>query len=72
MPMNFPTMDSLKNRAKQREFRQPEENETEKDYRSAFAAFMYPIDMVESMEIDSSKGWDQWNEVDKTDFIDRL
>lgn len=57
--MNFPDMESLKNRAEQREFRQPLDGETESEYRTAFADFMKPKDRVESMEIRSSKGWDQ-------------
>lgn len=59
MPMSFPDMDSLKFRAKQREFRQPNEDETEAEYREAFANFMVNVDRVESAEIRTGRGWDQ-------------
>jgi len=59
MPLDFPDMASLKRRAKIRGFRQPTENETEDEYRSAFSHFMLGIDRVESAEISSGKGWDK-------------
>lgn len=58
MPMDFPNLESLKSRAKQRGFRQPEANESEEQYRQAFADYMRPIDPVESTEIRSGLGWD--------------
>ena len=58
MPMDFPDMESLKNRAAQRKFREPLEGETEAVYREAFADFMKDVDLIESMEIRSSVGWD--------------
>jgi len=57
--MYFPTIESLQNRAEQRGFRQPKKGETEADYRELFAIYMRPIDIVESAEIRSSKGWDK-------------
>lgn len=59
MPMSFPDMQSLINRAEMRGFRQPEENESEAEYRTAFADFMHNVDMVESAEIRTGRGWDQ-------------
>lgn len=59
MPMSFPNFESLKNRAKQRDFRQPNEGETEDQYRTAFADFMLSVDRVESAEIRNKLGWDQ-------------
>lgn len=59
MPMSFPDMDSLKNRAKQRGFREPHENETEESFRNALADFMLNVDRVESAEIRTGKGWDE-------------
>lgn len=59
MPLCFPDMESLKNRAIQRKFRQPTEGETEAQYREAFADFMTNVDRVESSEIRSGKGWDE-------------
>lgn len=51
MSMTFPTLESLMQRAKQRGFRQPHDNEMEAQYRAAFADFMQDVDMVEAGEI---------------------
>lgn len=59
MPMSFPDMESLKSRAQQRGFRQPNENETEAEFRNALADFMVNVDRVESAEIRTGKGWDE-------------
>lgn len=59
MPMNFPDMDSLKNTAAWRGFRQPQEGETEQQYRQAFYNFMVYVDSVEASEIRSGVGWDK-------------
>lgn len=59
MPMSFPDLESLKRRAAQREFRQPFEEESEQQYRAAFADFMMGVDRVESAEIRSGLGWDK-------------
>jgi|TARA_R110000824_G_scaffold82768_2_gene207385 hypothetical protein len=69
MPMDFPDMASLTSRATQRDFRQPHEGETEVQFRAAFADFMKPIDLVESMEIRTSRGWDNMNEVQTTEML---
>lgn len=58
MPMSFPDFESLKRRAEQRKFRQPNEGESEADYRKAFADFMMDVDRVESSEIRTGRGWD--------------
>lgn len=58
MPMYFPNMKSLSNRAAQRGFRQPHEGEEEDVYRAAFATFMRDVDLVESLEIADGRGWD--------------
>lgn len=60
MPMDFPDFESLRMRAKDRNFRQPLDGETEQQYRDAFAIFMADIDLVESMEISAKVGWDLW------------
>lgn len=57
MPRSFPTMESLTSNAKMRNFRQPNEGESEEEYREAFADFMRGVDLVESAEIRSGKGW---------------
>lgn len=59
MPMSFPNMQSLKDRAQQRNFRQPEEDETEENYRAEFARFMRNVDIIEAMEIADGRGWDE-------------
>jgi hypothetical protein len=69
--MDFPDMDSLTQRATQRDFRQPREGETEAQFRTAFADFMQPIDSVESMEIRTSRGWDNMNKVQTLDMLSR-
>lgn len=51
MPMTFPDFQSLKERATQRNFRQPLDGETEDQYRAIFADFMQKVDMVEAGEI---------------------
>lgn len=51
MPMTFPTFESLTSRAAQRKFRLPHPDETEEQYRTAFADFMQDVDMVEAAEI---------------------
>jgi hypothetical protein len=60
MPMSFPDYDSLRRRAILWKFRTPNEGESEQDFRAALADFVDPHDLVESMEIRSSVGWDQF------------
>jgi hypothetical protein len=71
MPMDFPDMKSLKDAAEVHKFRQPNEGETEQDYRKALADHVLPLDFVESQEIRTSKGWDQWNEGETADLLMR-
>lgn len=59
MPRSFPNLKSLENNAAMRGFRTINKSETEDEYRIAFADFMKTVDIVESMEIRSGKGWDQ-------------
>lgn len=49
--MYFPDFHSLKRGAAFRQFREPNEGETEAEFREAFADFMFFVDKVESMEI---------------------
>lgn len=60
MPMNFPNMESLKQAAKVHKFREPEEGETEPQFRCALHQHVLPIDRVEAFEIAFKVGWDQW------------
>ena len=69
MPMSFPDMKSLEQAAKVHGFRQPEENETEPQFRKELADHVSQIDIVESMEIRSSRGWDEWTDDDKKGFF---
>ena len=77
MPLSFPDMQSLRSRAELRGFRQPFtcstcSPETEDAYRIAFADFMQGVDPCESMEIRTSKGWDEWDQASKTEMVVRL
>lgn len=71
MPMNFPDMDALKDAARVHKFRAPHEGELEIEYRMALADHVRPIDLVESQEIRTGKGWDQWDDENKSDLIKR-
>lgn len=69
MPMNFPDMSSLIQAAEVHKFRQPHEGESEADYRLELAHHVEPIDLVESMEIRTSVGWDQFSERDNVSML---
>lgn len=57
MPRSFPDMDSLKRQAPRYDFRQPNEGESEEDYRTALADVALKVDPVESAEIRNKVGW---------------
>ena len=69
MPMSFPDMRSLELAAKTHNFRPPNEGESEGDFRTALADHVKPIDRVESFEIRTGKGWNQWSEYEKLKFL---
>ncbi len=71
MPMSFPDMKALKRAAECWKFREPNDGETEADYRKALADFVQPQDFIESQEIRTSKGWDQWNDRENKDMLRR-
>lgn len=71
MPMDFPDFDSLKRHAEVYQFRQPNEGETESEYRTALADHVQPRDFVESCEIRNKVGWDKFTEMQKTDMLKR-
>lgn len=71
MPRDFPDMNSLKSAAKVHNFRQPNNGESEAEYRSALASHVEPIDFIESCEIRTSKGWDKFSEADNMDMLSR-
>lgn len=68
MPMNFPDSDgfpqlgSLINAAEVHHFRNPNENESQDDYRVALADHVASIDFIESEEIRNKVGWDKWSD----------
>lgn len=69
MPMSFPDMTSLRSAADVWKFREPTQGETEAEYRTALADFVLPKDQVESMEIRTGKGWDQFSDAENRDMI---
>lgn len=71
MPMSFPSMRSLISAAKVHEFRTPNAGESESEYRSALAGHVIPRDFIESQEIRTGKGWDQWDEAEQRDLLRR-
>lgn len=71
MPMSFPTMDHLMRAAEVHDFRQPRDGEREADYRQALADHVAPRDFIESHEIRTGKGWDQWNDAEGRDMLRR-
>jgi hypothetical protein len=64
-------MSSLVFAAKVHKFREPEENETEADYRATLAAHVEPRDMIGAHEIRTGKGWDNWDRIQKKDLMRR-
>ncbi len=71
MPMNFPDLRSLKNAAKMWKFREIKKGELEEDYRRALADYVASKDFIESEEIRNKVGWDQWNDIQKMDMLNR-
>lgn len=71
MPMDFPDMDSLKSAAEVHEFRQPNEGESEQEYRNALADHIEPRDFIESCEIRAKVGWDKFRESDNLGMLMR-
>lgn len=69
MPMDFPDMKSLELAAKIHGFRYLMEGETEAEYREHLADHVQPRDTIESYEIRTGKGWDQWTDAEKHDLI---
>lgn len=65
MPMDFPTMESLKRTAEVHQFRQPNEGESEKDFRQSLHEHVKPVDRIESFEILFGVGWDKWTREQK-------
>lgn len=71
MPMDFPDMNSLKRAAGLWKFRQPNDGESESDYRFSLANFVESQDYVESLEIRNKVGWDRFSEDQNKDTLRR-
>lgn len=71
MPMSFPDMESLEFAVKCHKFRGLNDGETEAQYRKSLADHVSKIDFIESQEIRSGKGWDQWNDGENADMLIR-
>lgn len=71
MPMDFPDMKSLIGAAEVHKFRQPNEGETEIDFRLALAEHVRPIDFMESEEIRNGRGWDKFTVEDNAGMLGR-
>jgi len=69
MPMDFPDMDSLRYAAMIHSFRQPNEDEPEKEYRQALANHVMAIDFVESCEIRFGIGWDKFTDEQNMEML---
>lgn len=72
MPMDFPDLKSLKNAAKVHNFRNINKDEKENDFRNALADHVKSIDFIESQEIRTGKGWNQWSDEDSKNMLYRL
>lgn len=72
MPMSFPDMDSLKMAAVVWNFREPREDEPEEEFRTALADHVRTCpgaDIIESMEIRTGKGWDQFTQEENLEMV---
>ena len=71
MPMSFPDLKDLISAAEVHKFRELNLGETEDEYREALADHVKPIDLIESQEIRTGKGWDEWNAAENADMLRR-
>lgn len=71
MPMDFPDLNSLKRCAECHGFRQPDNGESEDQYRAALADHVEPRDFIESLEIRNKVGWSKWTEDQNQDMLRR-
>lgn len=70
MPQSFPDMSSLEYAAKLHEFRTVNDGESEAVYREALADHVKQNGLlIESMEIRTGKGWDQFTYEENTQMI---
>ena len=71
MPVDFPDMKSLEHAAKVWKFRAINDGEDESEYRIALADHVQPMDLVESMEIRTSHGWNKFSESQNIEMLAR-
>jgi hypothetical protein len=71
MPMDFPDAKSLIEAADCHKFRQPKEDETIGQFRTALADHVRNIDFIESEEIRNGKGWDKFSESENIAMLKR-
>ena len=70
MPMSFPDMSSLQYAARVHKFREPTEGESESVYRKHLADHVEQKgDLIESMEIRTSRGWDKFSEAENIEML---
>lgn len=71
MPISFPDMKSLIYAAQLHKFREPNEGETEAVFRESLADHVKSIDFIESQEIRTGKGWNEWDARENKDMLRR-
>ena len=64
-------MNSLKQCAECHDFRQPNNGESEDDYRASLADHVQPRDYIESLEIRNKVGWDKFSQAQNKDMLRR-
>lgn len=67
--MSFPDLNALIYAAKVHKFRELNTDETEDEYRVALADHVQPIDLLESMEIRTGKGWDEFTDLENIEVL---
>ena len=70
--MSFPDMKDLEHAARVWQFRSVNENETEAEYRTALADHVNPKSSIESMEIRTGHGWDEFTPEENMDLLVRV
>ena len=74
MPMDFPDLNSLCDAAEvwgYRPFRKFDKVESVEAYREALADHVQGRDLIESQEIRTGVGWDQWSDEQNRDLLKR-
>ena len=69
MPMSFPDREAVEMAAVTWKFRAPDPHETDVQYRKALADFVQPMALIESMEIRTGKGWDDFTDAENKEML---